>query len=83
MRKAVRYREKHLRCWRRSLEVAVGWTYSLVDAHLIVGVGDHSVTNDVDRLNIPTAPEVMPNKLLHLHIKGCEEEDSGLNLQTS
>lgn len=55
----------------------------LVDAHLIVGVGDHSVADDVHRLDIPTAPEIVPNKLLRLHIKGCEEEDFGLNLQTS
>ena len=55
----------------------------LVDAYLIVGVGDHSVADDMDGLNIPTAPEVVSNKLLRLHIKGCEEEDSGLNLQTS
>ena len=55
----------------------------LVDAYLVVGVGNHSVTDDVDRFDVPTAPEVVPNKLLRLHIKGCEEEDSGLNLQTS
>ena len=55
----------------------------LVDAYLVVGVGDHSVTDDVHGVDIPTAPEVVSNKLLRLHIKGCEEEDSGLNLQTS
>lgn len=27
-----------------------------------MGVGDHSVADDVDRLDIPTAPEVVPNK---------------------
>ena len=55
----------------------------LVDAYLIVGVGDHSVADDGHGVDIPTAPEVVSNKLLRLHIKGCEEEDSGLNLQTS
>ena len=44
--------------------------HPLVDAYLIVGVGDHSVTDDMYGLNIPTAPEVMPNKLLRLHIEG-------------
>ena len=60
-----------------------GRTYPLVDTYLVVGVGDHPVTDDMYGLDIPTAPEVVPNKLLRLHIKGCEEEDSGLNLQTS
>ena len=60
-----------------------GWAYPLVDAYLVVGAGNHSVTDDMYGLDIPTAPEVVPNKLLLLHIKGCEEEDSGLNLQTS
>ena len=55
----------------------------LVDAYLVVGVGYHSVADDVHGVDIPAAPEVMPNKLLRLHIKGCEEEDFGLNLQTS
>ena len=55
----------------------------LVDAYLVVGVGDHSVADDVHGVDIPTVPEVVSNKLLRLHIKGCEEEDSGLNLQTS
>ena len=55
----------------------------LVDTYLVTGVGDHSVSDDMHGINIPTAPEVVPNKLLRLHIKGCEEEDFGLNLQTS
>ena len=48
-----------------------------------MGVDDHLVADDVHGVDIPTALEVVPNKLLRLHIKGCEEEDSGLNLQTS
>ena len=48
-----------------------------------MGVGDHSVTDDVHGVDIPTAPEVVPNKLLSLHIEGRKEEDFGLNLQTS
>ena len=55
----------------------------LVDAYLVVGAGDHPVTDNMHGVDIPTAPEVVSNKLLRLHIKGCEEEDSGLNLQTS
>ena len=47
----------------------------LVDAYLVVGVGDHSVTDDVRGVDIPTAPEVVPNKLLSLHIEGRKEED--------
>ena len=34
----------------------------LVDAHLIVGVGDHSVADDVHGVDVPTSPEVVPNK---------------------
>ena len=52
-----------------------GWAYPLVDAYLVVGAGNHSVTDDMYGLDIPTAPEVMPNKLLHLHIEGRKEED--------
>ena len=44
----------------------------LVDAYLVVGVGDHSVADDMDRLDIPTAPEVVPNK-------PCEENSTEAN----
>ena len=46
----------------------------LIDVYLALRVGDHSVADDVDRLNIPPIPGDMPNKLLRLHIEGCEEE---------
>ena len=39
-----------------------GWAYPLVDAYLVVGAGNHSVTDDMYGLDIPTAPEVVPNK---------------------
>ena len=41
-----------------------------------MGVGDHSVADDVDRFDVPTTPEVVPNKLFRLHIEGRKEEDS-------
>ena len=37
-------------------------TSPLVDAYLVVEVGDHSIPNDMYRVDIPTAPEVVPNK---------------------
>lgn len=52
-----------------------GWAYPLVDAYLVVGASDHPVTDDMYGLDIPTAPEVVPNKLLLLHIEGSKEED--------
>lgn len=56
---------------------------ALVDLYIVAGEGDHSVADNMHGIDIPTIPVVMPNKLLRLDIKGCEEEDSGLNLQTS
>ena len=65
--------------WQGALIGLLGWYMRTSSWE----VGDHSVSDDVHGINIPTAPEVVPNKLLRLHIKGCEEEDFGLNLQTS
>ena len=41
-----------------------------------MGVGDHPVANDMHRVDIPTTPEVVPNKLFRLQIEGRKEEDS-------
>ena len=48
----------------------------LVDAYLVVGVGDHSVADNMHGIDIPTVPEVVPNKLLRLDIEGRKEEDT-------
>ena len=37
-------------------------TSLLVDVYLLVGVGDHSIANDMYGVDIPTTLEVVPNK---------------------
>ena len=44
--------------------------HPLVDTYLVIGVGDHPAAEDMYGLNIPTAPEVVPNKFLRLYVEG-------------
>ena len=37
-------------------------TSLLVDAYLVVGVGNHSVIDNMHGVDVPTSPEVVPNK---------------------